>query len=148
MTGFSFFHCVASPFHSFVTTSIVCYTEKASPTRHRPEHQHNARSIVCGGLHTHEWGACETERGIPEAVAGIEHIRSTDVSESTRDARRTRQSRGTRVALVNSDANMRISVPGPWPLVLVFTRRDRVKPQRWRTHDHTLIFTNSPHRGC
>ena len=22
----------------------VCYTEKASPTRHRPEHQHNARS--------------------------------------------------------------------------------------------------------
>ena len=24
--------------------SRVCYTEKASPTRHRPEHQHNARS--------------------------------------------------------------------------------------------------------
>ena len=22
----------------------MCYTEKASPTRHRPEHQHNARS--------------------------------------------------------------------------------------------------------
>ena len=80
VNAFSFSHCVASPFHIFVTTCkrrndpihsyapshvkqviahiivshelrdapsvspSLCYTEKASPTRHRPERQHNARS--------------------------------------------------------------------------------------------------------
>ena len=75
VNAFSFFHCVASPFHSFVTThtdtmqpashswsrirtasmhlyrnvgptprNLLCYTENAAPTRHRPERQHNARA--------------------------------------------------------------------------------------------------------
>ena len=58
----SFLHAVACPFHSFVTCSLTsessqgcrrtagipvllgCYTEKATPARHGPERQHNARS--------------------------------------------------------------------------------------------------------
>ena len=27
-----------------VDEQCMCYTEKAAPTRHRPEHQHNARA--------------------------------------------------------------------------------------------------------
>ena len=33
-----------SPTATYPVLTIKCYTEKASPTRHRPERQHNARS--------------------------------------------------------------------------------------------------------
>ena len=50
VTGFSFFHCVASPFHSFVTTYVyattsVVYTEKKERARIGQErNQHKRKS--------------------------------------------------------------------------------------------------------
>ena len=71
------------------TLTWMCYTEKASPTRHRPEHQHNAPGCV--------W-YCRA--GVPVSSAAASPARDallTSVEGTSGDHRSFSLLRGTQV---------------------------------------------------